>query len=56
MKVIAKAVLSGAVGNRAVGEEFTVDAKTGAGLVARGLVTEVDESKTSKPVRQPDKE
>lgn len=41
MKVIALGSLSGAVGDREKGEEFVVDAKAGAALVARGLVEEV---------------
>jgi len=41
MKVIALGSLSGAVGGREKGEEFVVDAKAGASLVARGLVEEV---------------
>lgn len=41
MKVIALGSLSGAVGNREKGDEFVVDAKAGAALVARGLVEEV---------------
>ena len=38
MKVIALGTLSGASGDREKGEVFTVDAKLGADLVARGLV------------------
>jgi hypothetical protein len=38
MKVTALGTLSGATGDREKGEEFTVDAKLGADLVARGLV------------------
>lgn len=41
MKVIALGSLSGATGDREKGEKFTVDAKLGADLVARGLVEEV---------------
>lgn len=41
MKVIALGSLSGATGDREKGEDFTVDAKLGADLVARGLVEEV---------------
>lgn len=41
MKVIALGSLSGAVGDREKGDEFVVDAKAGAALVARGLVEEV---------------
>jgi hypothetical protein len=43
MKVIAQGNLSGAIGDRVKGEEFVVDAKVGADLVARGLVQVVDE-------------
>ncbi|WP_277592979.1 hypothetical protein [Pseudomonas chlororaphis] len=38
MKVIALGNLSGAVGDKVKGEEFDVDAKAGADLIARGLV------------------
>lgn len=41
MKVIALGTLSGATGDREKGEDFVVDAKLGADLVARGLVGEV---------------
>ena len=41
MKVIALGSLSGAVGDREKGDEFVVDAKAGAALVARSLVEEV---------------
>ncbi|WP_443696146.1 hypothetical protein [Pseudomonas sp.] len=44
MKVIALGTLSGATGDREKGEEFTVDAKLGADLVARALVRPVIES------------
>lgn len=44
MKVIALGTLSGATGDREKGEEFTVDAKLGADLVARGLVEPVVET------------
>jgi len=44
MKVIALGALSGATGDREKGEEFTVDAKLGADLIARGLVEPVTES------------
>lgn len=40
MKVIALGTLSGATGDREKGEDFVVDAKLGADLVARGLVEE----------------
>lgn len=43
MRVIALGSLSGATGDREKGESFTVDAKLGADLVARGLVEEVPE-------------
>lgn len=41
MRVIALGTLSGATGDREKGEEFTVDAKLGADLVARDLAKEV---------------
>ena len=41
MKVIALGTLSGATGDRVKGEGFTVDAKLGADLLARGLVEEM---------------
>lgn len=41
MKVIALGSLSGATGDREKGEGFTVEAKLGADLVARGLVEQV---------------
>lgn len=44
MKVIALGNLSGVVGERAKGEEFIVDARLGASLVARSLVREVAEA------------
>lgn len=44
MKVVALGTLSGATGDREKGEEFTVDAKLGADLVARGLVEPAPES------------
>ncbi|MBK3432474.1 hypothetical protein JJD73_00730 [Pseudomonas fluorescens] len=44
MRVIAQATLSGATGDREKGEEFTVDAKLGADLVARRLVEPVVET------------
>ncbi|WP_172979646.1 hypothetical protein [Pseudomonas kitaguniensis] len=44
MRVVAQGTLSGATGDREKGEEFTVDAKLGADLVARGLVQPVVES------------
>lgn len=43
MKLIALGNLSGAVGERAEDEEFIVDAKLGATLIARGLAREVAE-------------
>lgn len=53
MKVIALAALSGAVGDREKGDEFVVEAKAGAALVARGLVQAVAEP--AAPVPSPDK-
>ncbi|NMX37283.1 hypothetical protein HBO34_05255 [Pseudomonas veronii] len=44
MKVIALGTLSGATGDREKGEEFTVDPKLGADLIARALVRQVAES------------
>lgn len=43
MKVVALGNLSGAIGERTKGEEFAVDAKTGADLIGRGLVRESNE-------------
>ncbi len=53
MKVIALGTLSGATGDREKGEEFTVDAKLGADLVARGLVELPPETApaTEKPAK-----
>ena len=53
MKVIALGTLSGATGDREKGEDFTVDAKLGADLVARGLVEPVPEAApaTEKPAK-----
>ena len=53
MKVIALGPLSGATGAREKGEDFTVDAKLGADLVARGLVEPAPEAAptTEKPAR-----
>lgn len=53
MKVIALGTLSGATGDREKGEDFTVGAKLGADLVARGLVEPVPEAApaTEKPAR-----
>lgn len=53
MKVIALGTLSGATGDREKGEEFTVDAKLGSDLVARGLVELASETApaTEKPAR-----
>lgn len=44
MKVIALGTLSGATGDREKGEAFTVEAKLGADLVARGLVEPASEA------------
>lgn len=44
MKVIALGTLSGATGDREKGEDFVVDAKLGADLVARGLVVPAPEA------------
>ena len=53
MNVIALGSLSGATGDREKGDEFAVDAKLGADLVARGLVEPVPEAApaTEKPAR-----
>lgn len=53
MKVIALGTLSGATGDREKGEDFTVDAKLGADLVARGLVELAPEAApaTEKPAK-----
>lgn len=53
MKVIALGALSGATGDREKGEEFVVDAKLGADLVARGLVEPAAETAaaTEKPAK-----
>ncbi|WP_434558022.1 hypothetical protein [Pseudomonas sp. Z4-20] len=42
MRIIALGNLSGAVGDRAKGEEFSVDAKTGNDLIARGLARQAE--------------
>jgi hypothetical protein len=55
MKVVAKANLSGAVGDRVPGEEFTVDAKTADDLVGRGLVEKVEQPKETKPEKTQEK-
>ncbi|AZE96634.1 hypothetical protein C4J96_4556 [Pseudomonas orientalis] len=44
MKVVALGTLSGATGDREKGEDFVVDAKLGADLVARGLVEPAPEA------------
>ncbi len=54
MKVIALGALSGATGDREKGEEFTVDVKLGADLVARGLVEEVVADAVEKPDKAKD--
>ena len=53
MKVRALAELSGTVGDRAAGEEFTTDATTGRSLIDRGLVEEIkdDASTPTKPTK-----
>lgn len=53
MKVVALGTLSGATGDREKGDEFVVDAKLGADLVARGLVEPAPEAAPSaeKPVK-----
>jgi hypothetical protein len=54
MKVRALGELSGTVGDRAAGEEFSTDATTAKSLVERGLVEEVKED--SAPKAPKDKE
>lgn len=49
MRVIALGNLSGAVGDRAKGEEFGVDVKTGNDLIARGLARQAE---ASQPVAE----
>lgn len=44
MRVIALGTLSGATGDREKGDDFVVDAKLGADLVARGLVEAAPEA------------
>lgn len=44
MRVVALGTLSGATGDREKGEDFVVDAKLGADLVARGLVEPAPEA------------
>lgn len=53
MRVIALGTLSGATGDREKGDEFVVDAKLGADLVARGLVEPAHEAApaTEKPAK-----
>ena len=53
MRVIALGTLSGATGDREKGEDFVVDAKLGADLVARGLVELAPETApaTEKPAK-----
>lgn len=53
MRVIALGTLSGATGDRERGEDFVVDAKLGADLVARGLAEPAPEAAptTEKPAR-----
>lgn len=51
MKLIAKARLSGAFGVRERGEEFTVDAKSGAELIERGVAHEAPAAPVAKPAK-----
>lgn len=53
MRVIALGTLSGATGDREKGEDFVVDAKLGADLVARGLVETAPE--TARAAEKPAK-
>ena len=56
MKVIALGTLSGATGDRDKGEVFEVDAKLGADLVQRGLVTPAAEVESAPDKAQKAKE
>ncbi|MBH3308960.1 hypothetical protein I5P84_05765 [Pseudomonas mosselii] len=53
MKIRALGKLSGATGDREKGEEFEVDSKRGADLVARGYAEEV--TKVAGTSGKPDK-
>jgi hypothetical protein len=44
MRLKALGDLSGAVGDKAKGEEFTTDKTTGSALIARGIAVEVTDS------------
>ncbi|WP_187292087.1 hypothetical protein [Pseudomonas syringae] len=48
MNVRALATISGAVGERTAGDEFTVDAATAKSLIDRGLVEEVKSTSAPK--------
>ncbi|RMM85916.1 Prophage PssSM-03, Orf23 [Pseudomonas coronafaciens pv. coronafaciens] len=48
MNVRALATISGAVGERTAGDEFTVDAATAKSLIDRGLAEEVKNTPTPK--------
>ena len=52
MRVIALGNLSGAIGEKAKGEDFTIEAKIGAELISRGLVRAADEPQL--PVKKAD--
>jgi hypothetical protein len=56
MKVRALGELSGTVGDRAVGEEFTTDATTGRSLIDRGLVEEIKDEASPAPKATKEKE
>ncbi|WP_180191778.1 hypothetical protein [Pseudomonas syringae] len=48
MNVRALANISGAVGERTTGDEFTVDAATAKSLIERGLIEEVKNTPAPK--------
>jgi len=56
MKVTALGNLSGAVGEKSKGEDFTVDSQTGADLISRGLVRAADEQQAIPKKAEPAKE
>ncbi|MBA1200455.1 hypothetical protein G7009_01385 [Pseudomonas capeferrum] len=54
MKMIAKARLSGPFGVKERGEEFTVDAKTGAELIDRRVAEEATATQPTKASKSTD--
>lgn len=54
MKMIAKARLSGPFGVKERGEEFTVDAKTGAELIDRRVAEEATAAQPAKASKSTD--